>query len=860
MNTTTSTASSVRTSTLARLLATENLRIAHDPNLPSAAFDGKTRTLYLPNWRVDKQTYDMLVGHEVAHAKYTDFAQWTEAVDRLAKTKNQKAVVHDFINVVEDARIDRLIKRDYPGLRPDYKHGYGVLKEMDLFKIKGRTITVEDRLIDRINLHYKVGIHCGVSVPFTDEERTILDRINACSDGEKDFAKIVKIAEELYLREKAEMEEGQDGGEGDGESEESDEGKSKKSKKGKKSKKSKKGKKSESKKEKGEKGEKGEGEDGEGEGEDGEESDQDSDSQDGEESEGEGEGEGEDGDGEGEGEESDGEGEESDGEGEESDGEGKEATGASSEPSDASDEEYEPQMVNTAAAGRTGLQGLVDSSIVEQQIEIRPIDVSKIVVETAEFMSMFDDQCRVDHHIHNSSSPEKTRVLDDESMKAFRRVKDENKKSVDLMCRRFEVRRSARNFAKTTSQKSGRISPRLLKNYRFSEDIFDRMTVRSDEKNHGIVILLDWSGSMQGIIRESVSQLVATVEFCRRVGIPVQVYFFSSIYNKAVLDEVVRRNPSVNRKEMLANAAMGYTYHIPGGKAWSMDDSNNLFNEIVCGTTPQDLMEGKASHCSMFSLFKVYDSAAGQRRMVASLGRLILLSDAVGKFSRSRRVTIDNGPLSLGGTPLDESILAMRDIVNDFRKSSNTKVTLISITDGEGQSLINRVHSPYVGSKTLSRVIVDKETGRRFDLKDGECTTHSAAVQMFKDATGARIVGIRLESRESNYSLSWSSPWQQQEGAMTHANAAIKREAAEKKYAKDKFLSLEIPAYDGYCLVAIVRDDQADKMAEKAEVKGMAAKTIQTRQKNLEKSFVATMRQKQANRLFINTLMDVVAK
>jgi Mg-chelatase subunit ChlD len=497
---------------------------------------------------------------------------------------------------------------------------------------------------------------------------------------------------------------------------------------------------------------------------------------------------------------------------------------------------------------------------VEQQIEIRPIDASKIVVETAEFMSMFDEQCRVDHHIHNSSSPEKTRVLDAESMKAFRRVKDENKKSVDLMCRRFEVRRSARNFAKTTSQKSGRISPRLLKNYRFSEDIFDRMTVRSDEKNHGIVILLDWSGSMQGIIRESVSQLVATVEFCRRVGIPVQVYFFSSIYNKAVLDEVVRRNPSVNRKEMLANVAMGY---IPAtGKVWSEEICNNIFNEIVCGTTPQDIMEGKASHCSMFSLFKVYDSAAGQRKMVASLGRLILLSDAVGKFSRSRRVTIDHGPLSLGGTPLDESILAMRDIVNDFRKSSNTKVTLISITDGEGQSLINRVHSPYVGSKTLSRVIVDKETGRRFDLKDFNSTTHSAVVQMFKDATGARIVGIRLESREgSNYRLSYSTPWWWQEGSWDCADAEKnKREAAEKKYAKDKFLSLEIPVYDGYCLVAIVEDSQAEKMAEKAEAKGLAAKTIQTRQKNLEKSFMAAMRQKQANRLFINTLMDVVAK
>jgi hypothetical protein len=324
----------------------------------------------------------------------------------------------------------------------------------------------------------------------------------------------------------------------------------------------------------------------------------------------------------------------------------------------------------------------------------------------------------------------------------------------------------------------------------------------------------------------------------------------------------MRRNPRINRKEFLSNAAMGYSTPIPGtNKGWTAQDSNDLFNEIVCGTTRQDIMEGKASHCSMFSLFKVYDSAAGQRKMVASLGRLILLSDSVA-FPGSREVSIDNGPLSLGGTPLDESILAMRDIVNDFRKSSNTKVTLISITDGEGQSLINRVHSPCVGSKTLARVVVDKETGRRFDLKGDDHTTHSAAVQMFKDATGASIVGIRLESRDgSNYRLSYSGPWWWQVGATDPTDAErSKREAAEKKYAKDRFLSLEIPAYDGYCLVAIVNDSRADTMAERAEAKGLAAKTIQTRQKNLEKSFMASMRQKQANRLFINTLMDVVAK
>ena len=92
-------------SQLAKLLATEDLVVEHK-NVETAQFNVHTRVLQLPLWeKASNNVYDMLVGHEVGHALYTpDEWDW---MDRVSQT---------FVNVVEDARIEKLMKRRYPGL------------------------------------------------------------------------------------------------------------------------------------------------------------------------------------------------------------------------------------------------------------------------------------------------------------------------------------------------------------------------------------------------------------------------------------------------------------------------------------------------------------------------------------------------------------------------------------------------------------------------------------------------------------------------------------------------------------------------------------------------------------------------
>ena len=58
-----------------------------------------------------------------------------------------------------------------------------------------------------------------------------------------------------------------------------------------------------------------------------------------------------------------------------------------------------------------------------------------------------------------------------------------------------------------------------LHSYKYNEDIFKKMSNIFNQKNHGMIFLLDWSGSMQRHIKPTVEQLLNLVLFCRKINI-----------------------------------------------------------------------------------------------------------------------------------------------------------------------------------------------------------------------------------------------------------------------------------------------------------------------------------------------------
>ena len=125
--------------TLAKLLATENLIVEHRV-VETASFDVDRRVLVLPIWDVTDRVYNMLVGHEVGHALYTPNTDWGDLT-----------VPKSYINITEDARIEKLMKRKFPGLAKDFFEGYKRLNEDDFFSVADIDLGALN-LIDRVNL------------------------------------------------------------------------------------------------------------------------------------------------------------------------------------------------------------------------------------------------------------------------------------------------------------------------------------------------------------------------------------------------------------------------------------------------------------------------------------------------------------------------------------------------------------------------------------------------------------------------------------------------------------------------------------------------------------------------------------
>ena len=161
---------------LAKLMATEDLTIVHK-KVPTAYFDMKNRILCCPILKEDisPELYDLFMGHEVSHALNTPYEGVHSAV-----TKNK--TLKGYLNVVEDVRIERMIKETYPGLRKSFFKAYNELMDIDFFGVKLRNLQ-EISLIDKINLITKCGQR--VNIKLTDEEQKFLDWAMSCQTWEE---------------------------------------------------------------------------------------------------------------------------------------------------------------------------------------------------------------------------------------------------------------------------------------------------------------------------------------------------------------------------------------------------------------------------------------------------------------------------------------------------------------------------------------------------------------------------------------------------------------------------------------------------------------------------------------------------
>ncbi len=183
-------------SQLARLMATENLTINH-VKAQTASFDPMKRVLYLPIWKdMSGVIYDLLTGHEVGHAQYTPAEGWHSAATDKTKSPNYKG----FLNVVEDARIEKKIQRKYPGLRMSFKNAYAELMKRDFFGIADRNVN-RMPFIDRLNLYSKS--QWTMDISFNRKETELIEKVRIAETWEE----VVKVTDEIFAYSKDEQQE-----------------------------------------------------------------------------------------------------------------------------------------------------------------------------------------------------------------------------------------------------------------------------------------------------------------------------------------------------------------------------------------------------------------------------------------------------------------------------------------------------------------------------------------------------------------------------------------------------------------------------------------------------------------------------
>ena len=182
----------------------------------------------------------------------------------------------------------------------------------------------------------------------------------------------------------------------------------------------------------------------------------------------------------------------------------------------------------TDTALQDSLQNLIDENAKEWvYLTLPKVDVDQCIVPFDKIQSDLnyhfyegeraDDETRL-YHLKNVEYAENKYI----------QYKRDAQKSVNYLVKQFEMKKSADNYKRTAVAKTGVIDTNSLYKYKLTDDIFKKMTITPDGKNHGLIMYLDWSGSMNDVLLDTIKQLYNLIWFCKKAGIPFRVYAFQS--------------------------------------------------------------------------------------------------------------------------------------------------------------------------------------------------------------------------------------------------------------------------------------------------------------------------------------------
>ena len=648
-------------SLLAKLLAEEDIHVVHRQQ-PTAMFDVLNRELSLPIWKdMSKNIQDLMTLHEVGHALWTP-------LEMMDKVKEQK-ISFSVVNVLEDVRIEKAVQLKYKGAVKIFNKGYQELIHSNFFETVGKEIK-NYNLIDRINLHYK---H-HTDVPFSDDEMVWVKKANETVTSDD----VIKLAKELikFIEENKDSQDktqdaddlemvdmgqpsmGNDSGQdkNDDESQEVEMPSSSKSEESEEKSEEEKSAGSESSDEESE-----ESVDGLSNEEILKKLDEDSDGK----------------------------------------SETKDATVESASKGGGNDDFNITATTDNASVKST--ENMLDKDAGNYQYSNIPsVDLKKVIVPTKEILDIFKN-----HYLNEKKSDDK---YWNKTLNELNKTKTDSKKAVSYMVKEFEMKKSADAYARATTSKTGTLDMGQLHTYKYNDDLFAKVTTLPGAKNHGLVLFLDWSGSMAHNLVGTMNQLYNIIWFCNRVNIPFEVYGFSNVFNRK-----------------MGNTS-GYAQNFKSGDLVLNVSLLNFFSSRMKTQEQNDMMH----------YLYMMASRWGYRDW------------------RNDGYPYQEPPmLALGSTPLNDTIICAMDLIPQFKKTAGVqKMHTVFLTDGASNSIHDRFHvykrdgqinNGQQGIGYGTQIFTDVKSGNKVSSKDYKgysCQTKMLLALLKKKMPDTNIVNF----------------------------------------------------------------------------------------------------------------------
>ena len=442
-----------------------------------------------------------------------------------------------------------------------------------------------------------------------------------------------------------------------------------------------------------------------------------------------------------------------------------------------------------------------------EYVELPDLNMKTVVARNSEVHEYLNDHySKSQKHFDQNSDSKPFDIYEkvDSEYRLFRRAAQ---KEVNYLVKEFEMRKSADAYARATVSKTGILDCTKLHSYKYNEDLFKKITTLPDGKNHGLIFVLDWYGSMATVLKDTVKQLFNLIWFCKKVQIPFKVFAFTNEWNS--------------------------------DQAWI--DGDYQYKRPVL-PPHHDYADGRIKIDPQFAMVEFMSSDVKKGDIELQMINIWRLASSMMCYRNWHDTTYYQTPrrLTLSGTPLNEALVSLNQIIPEFQKSTGVqKVQCVTLTDGEAHPLQfnkwfksnHEGYDDYMGTRsTMSgRVFIrDRKVGKTYSCKNDHHELTSALLEQLRGRfPDVNFIGIRvMDGRDANSFIRKYMDWDFDK--VQHIQAGW------KKNKSLKLVDVGYHAYFGLSSSALNNDsDFTVKVdATKSQIKAAFKKSLSAKKMN----------------------------